>query len=157
MLAAAAGTRLAFYPATQADSCLPWSARFFTDTALCLILNVWIPHQPAETSYLLPKRLLFLRIYLFLSESQIYMRGGETQRKIFHLLIDFPCGFNGQGWADPKAGASSRSPTGKQDSKAVGCPCVLSQVTRREQEWTWRSHYTNWQPHGILASARGGL
>ena len=47
---------------------------------------------------------LFLKIYLFTGKSDI-QRGGETEKKIFHLMIHSPSECNSRWYADPKSGA----------------------------------------------------
>ena len=68
--------------------------------------NVW---RVVHTTCLLIKDLkesiyLFLKIYLFAGKSDI-QRGGETEKKIFHLMIHSPSECNSRWYADPKSGA----------------------------------------------------
>ena len=53
--------------------------------------------------------LRFIFIILFIGKADI--QRGETERKIFRPTIHFPSEPNGQCYAGPKPGASSRSPT----------------------------------------------
>ena len=87
------------------------------------------------------KRTLFAISLLFFFETFIYFtgkadvqRGGETERKILHLMIHSPSDCNDKCCANLKLGArcSSRSPTQVQDPKALGCPQLLFQATSTE-------------------------
>ena len=57
---------------------------------------------------------------------------GETERKIFRPMIHSPSEHNGLYYANPKPGASSRSPTWVQGPKALGHPRLPSRATGRE-------------------------
>ena len=70
-------------------------------------------------SYLLsptPNLVFCLKIYFILLQSQIY-RVGDTERNILHPMIHSPSSSNGQSHAQPKPGASSRSPAWVQGSR----------------------------------------
>ena len=73
---------------------------------------------------------LFLLIFIGKADIQ----RGDTERKIFRPMIHSPSERNGQYYAHPQSGASSRSPTQVQGPKALGCPRLLSRATGRELE-----------------------
>ena len=59
--------------------------------------------------------LLFLKIFIYFITKSDIQRGGETERKIFHLMIHSPSGCKGWCCADPKPG-----PTWVKGPKALG-------------------------------------
>ena len=69
----------------------------------------------------------FLKIYFyyfFIAKADI--QRGETERKIFRLMIHSPSERNGPCYANLKPGASSGSPTWVQGPKALGRPRLPS-------------------------------
>ena len=70
----------------------------------------------------------FKDLLIFITKSAI--QRGETERKVFHLMIQYSSDLNGWSYADPKPGArsSSLSPTWVQGPKALGRPRLLSQA-----------------------------
>ena len=81
-------------------------------------------------------KIIFFKIYfyLFFFIGKAGIQRAETERKIFRLMIHSPSERNGRSYANPKPGASSRSPTQVQVPKALGRPRLLSQATGRELE-----------------------
>ena len=77
---------------------------------------------------------IYFYYYYFFFIGKADIQRGETERKIFRLMIHSPNEHNGQYYADPKPGASSGSPTRVQGPKALGCPRMLSWATGRELE-----------------------
>ena len=76
----------------------------------------------------------FKDLFLLFFIGKADIQRGETERKIFGLMIHSPSERNGRCYSDPKPGASSGSPTQVQGPKALGRPCLLSQATGRELE-----------------------
>ena len=66
---------------------------------------------------------VFLDLYLiFFLILKADIQRGETEKKIFRLMICSLSEHNGRCYADPKPGASSRSRTWVQGPKALGHP-----------------------------------
>ena len=84
-----------------------------------------------------------LSVFFIIIIGKVDIQREERERKIFSPMIHSPSEHNGRYCANPKPGASSRSPTRVEGPKVLGRPRLLSQAASRELDGKWSIQNTS--------------
>lgn len=131
-----------------------WQNKIIYSPKLNMTLNTVKRPISYVCSMLLILKCSFEDVFILHVNERFYRERRREIEKVFHPLVHYSIGHNGQIWDNTKPGAKNFwvSPAYMQDPKNLDNPLLLSQAISREldQKWSSRTHmWRNQCPYGL--------